>query len=112
MWRVSCIENKIKVNKECALKIKEFREKNEYCELEMDDVVENGHLVFNEDHFEHIDYLNENGLIKLLKHFKAKGRTTFGCLDGDQFGEFWGYEFDGKGGFKRLKGSLDWKPTK
>ena len=65
---------------------------------------------FNEDHFEHIDYLSHNQeVISFLIKEKVKGEVQFGCLDGDQFGKFWGYKFDGSGNFKETKGSLSWK---
>lgn len=123
MWRVSVLENKVKLTKKFkkAL-IKEIKEKkltdvgdihgcnvSNWTEEEFNDCLFDGDfLFFNADHFEHIDYLSHNKkLIKFMNKHKLKGKITFGSLDGDQFGQFWGYEFkDGK--MKELVGNINW----
>lgn len=68
------------------------------------------HLYFNDDHMEHMDYLHDEVIQKVLCKHKVKGDICFGSLDGDNAGSFWGYRFDGKGGVVELKGTLVFEP--
>jgi hypothetical protein len=55
-------------------------------------------------HMEHIDYITS--ISDALKQIKAKGDITFGSMDGENSGQFWGYRFDGKGEMKKLVGNI------
>lgn len=64
-----------------------------------------GYLFFNSDHMEHMDYLSNNdGIVAKLREFKIQGRVLFCSHEGDNAGEYWGHEFDGKGGYSPLVG--------
>lgn len=115
MWRIEVIDNTLKINKKTAQDLlkenKKLEKTGQEIWYDLDDITDcDGCIKFNRDHYEHMDFLdNRPGIVKVLKANKAKGRVTFGCLDGDQFGQFWGYEFDGKGGMKKLTGTLTWE---
>lgn len=108
-WTIALLENNVKVSKECAKELFEVL-KNDvwYEESEVIDSAKN--LTFNYDHAEGMDFLaSEPKVIKILKSYKVKGDICFGSVEGDNAGEFWGYRFDGKGGFKKLNGEIIWK---
>lgn len=113
MWKVSVIENTLKLNSKIA---KEIYEESQLSQDGLwdseDDVLEDKKLFFNEDHFEHVDYFTHKKaasyLIKILKKHKISGQVLFGSLDGDQFGKFWGYNFS-NGKMNKVKGKLVWK---
>jgi hypothetical protein len=109
MWSISVLDNNVKVSKKAA---RELSAIDSYRWGSVKEVVdEKGILIFNSDHMEHMDFLHEDSVVEVLCKNKAKGRATFGSLDGDNCGQFWGYEFDGKGGMRRLRGSLTWEPA-
>lgn len=113
-WRIALLENNIKVTSKVAKELFDLSEKNlsEIWYSEEDVADENDILQFNCDHMEHMDYLWNVDYQKILKKNKIKGRALFGDLDHDTFGEFWGYEFDGRGGMKLLEGKLSWSEKK
>jgi len=113
-WQIALLENKIKVSSKVAKELFDLSEKDlsEIWYSENDVTDENDVLQFNPDHMEHMDYLWDVEYQKILKRNKIKGRALFGDLDGDNFGTFWGYEFDGKGGMKLLEGKLSWSEKK
>ena len=124
MWRVSNLDNKVKLTKAFKKELKEkiinqeiseigdihYCDVSDYSDKELDESLFDGNnLLFNEDHFEHIDYLSHNKkLIQLMNNHKLKGMISFGSLDGDNFGEFWGYQFS-NGKMKKVKGEIKWK---
>lgn len=118
MWRIEVIENTLKINKKTALSLFKENKKLEDIGAEiwyrLSDITDDtGCITFNFDHYEHMDFFsNSPGIVKILKENKVKGRVLFGCLDGDQSGEFWGYSFDGNGKMTHLTGELVWKAAK
>lgn len=84
----------------------DYEEELWYHEDVLDD---EGHLQFNPDHMEHMDYLGNNDkVIAVLKAARVKGDIFFQSLEGDDAGSAWGYRFDGKGGMKLMKGEVVW----
>lgn len=69
--------------------------------------VSRGKLLFDDDAMEHIDYLCNPEIRDVLIAHGASGRVTFGALEGDNSGSFWGYEFS-PGNCQLLKGTLVW----
>lgn len=65
-------------------------------------------LYFDEDAMEHMDYLGrDKGLLQLLDSLGISGDITFGSLDGDNSGQFWGYRFyGGKEPYRLLQGEI------
>lgn len=110
MWTIHLIKNEPIISDECAEELFEIQlyEGETYGELwdDLDDVVYDGILQFNPDHFEHMDFLQIDGMIKILCKHKVNGDICFADLEGSQTNSFWGYRFDGAGGVKKLKGKL------
>lgn len=121
MWSISNIDNTVKLSKKQALELTKISKYmsivGDYYE---DPVFANDEDLLTEmfeksgkdkfqirfisDHMEHMDYVSQ--IADSLKQLKVKGDITFGSMDGDNSGQFWGYRFDGKGGMKSLVGSL------
>lgn len=68
-------------------------------------------LYFNSDDMEHMDYLHDAGIQKVLKKHKVKGDVCFSSSSGDNAGTSWGYRFDGKGGMVPLSGRHTFGPV-
>jgi hypothetical protein len=111
-WSISNIDNTVEISKKCAKDLFEAQRDDGEDHGEFfwnpDDVTYEGKLRFNPDHDEHMDYVGDDRIQKVLKKHKVKGDITFGDLESSREGSFWGYRFDGKGGMKELKGKLVW----
>jgi len=117
MWSIALLENTIRITEECAKDL--FKNAQEYEDeiwWSVEDVAyhavdEDGHagqLCFNPDHHEHMDYLWNEKVQEILKEHKVEGRVCFADVEGDSFGSFWGYQFDGQGNLENLKGKVVW----
>ena len=123
MWKIELLENEVELNKKFKEDFKKEVKNDKInsfpaCDYKIyfksgdidEELFDCDYLFFNPDHFEHMDYLStDEKVIELMKKHKLKGDIKFGCLDGDQFGQFWGYRFDGKGNMKHIKGKIVWK---
>ncbi len=108
-WQIKEVKNTVKINKKIACELYECGASVCYAwdenGMSVDDIVHSdGHLVFNPDHMEHMDYVHEDQIMKVLKKNKVKGDICFSSDDGDNAGKSLGYRFDGKGGMKKLAG--------
>lgn len=63
-----------------------------------------GHLVFRQSDLEHMDYIANRQIQKILCDFNVEGDIAFTSTEGDNAGEAWGYRFDGAGGMKEVNG--------
>ncbi len=114
MWSICVIENSLKLNEKTVDELFKINEKladmaSEIWYDKSDVTDSDGNISFNLDHYEHMDFLSDNQeIVDVLKKNKVKGKVCFGCLDGDQFGQFWGYEFDGQGNMVTLTGTINW----
>lgn len=117
-WHINLVENTLVVPKKAALEILSSEE-NEIAgvlrDYDFDKPAEDflrelvdgdGHLVFNSDHMEHMDFVWEESVIEALKKHKAKGDVVFCSHDGDNRGQMWSYHFDGKGGYEHRSGKM------
>ena len=108
-WSIANVVNEVKISKKCARDLFEVQEAtSDELWYSPDGVTNNGKLTFDPDHMEHMDYLYNEDIQKVLLKYKVKGDICFGSLDGDNAGSFWGYRFDGKGGMSTLEGKLEW----
>lgn len=107
-WSIANITNTVKITDACAKDLFAAQEYEHEIWSDPSDVTYEGKLVFLKDLMEHMDYVWREHIQKVLKAHKVKGDITFGSLDGDDFGKFWGYRFDGKGGMAKLKGMIVW----
>lgn len=94
-WYITNVSNTIKVTPECAAELAEkadwvFDDPEYVCD-------EDGLITFCEDHMEHMDYLHEPIIQKVLMKHKVTGEATFASSQGDNKGQSWGHRFvDGK----------------
>jgi len=112
-WNVALLENTIEINETIANDLFALQEDGKISSWPWHDVASvivwrGTKLDFNPDHMEHMDFLWEEKIQEVLCRHNIKGIVKFGDLESSQQGEFWGYEFDGKGGMKKLKGNLQW----
>lgn len=105
MWHIGEVVNQVEASEELAKDLRKWAE-NEWGEGEADYLVYRGKIFFNPDHSEHMDFISDKRVQRILKKHKVKGDICFGSLEGDNAGTFWGYRFDGKGGMKKLTGVL------
>lgn len=106
-WNIGLISNTVTFSRKCAEALMAIAGDNgdsdndwpdheilwnDIEELKIDD--KNYQLYFDEDHGEHMDFLNERDdiLDVLLKH-KVNGDITFASVEGDNAGQCWGYRF-------------------
>jgi len=105
MWSIHETVNTVEISKECAKELFEAQAYENEIWSDAGDVAYKGKLCFNEDHYEHMDFIGNNEpMVEILKKHKVNGDICFGSLEGDNAGRFWGYRFDGKGGMVELKG--------
>lgn len=107
-WSIECLVNTVQVTMDCAEELFQVGEPEGYF-YSIDDVSHNGKLSFNPDHMEHMDFIGDEEIQKVLKHHKVQGDIRFGSLEGDNRGKFWGYRFDGLGHMVPLEGELTWR---
>lgn len=106
-WNIGLIENTVEVSKDIAKALAQYDRGIQHGWSDADDVTLGmGKLYFNSDHMEHMDYLWDETVIRILCVYKVKGRICFGSLEGDNRGTFWGYEFDGEGNMHKLQGKV------
>jgi len=111
-WSIANIVNEVKISKQCAKDLFKAQEDGEEIWYEIKEVTYEGKLTFNSDHGEFMDYISSPHIQEVLLKHKVKGDICFGSLEGDNFGEFWGYRFDGKGRIETLEGKLQWYEKK
>ncbi len=112
-WHINLVKNNVATT---AGMVEDLLKTDVACELEWEEPrdVAAGHdgdfkLNFNDDHMEHMDFVEREEVQEVLKKHKAMGDICFSSADGDNAGEAWGYRFDGKGGMVLLRGVLLFK---
>jgi NAD-dependent DNA ligase len=111
-WNIGTLDNTVKISAKCAKDLFETQKKRDVgIWYALSDVVYEGHVTFNSDHAEWMDWLgHEEVLVQVLLRHKVKGDICFGSMEGDNAGSFWGYRFDGEGGMTKLEGMVAWTP--
>ena len=119
MWHIACIKNEVEIDEKIAKALLKCGADACYSwDKEADPLDYNVgfkdydgkyRLFFNTDHFEHMDFVHEKQVLTVLCKNKVKGDICFGSLEGDNAGRNWGYRFDGKGGYKKLRGAIVWE---
>jgi hypothetical protein len=107
-WQVEVLKNTIKISEQCAEDIWNYINWNRiFIWKSKEQIITKGLLSFNTDLDDYKDYLYDyREIIKILKDNKSEGYVWFGSLDVPK-GCFWGYSFDGNGGCKKLKGTIN-----
>ena len=109
-WHINCMHNSLTISDECAKELFESPENSMYnIWYELDEVTDDGTITFNDDHMEHMDYLNDDAILVILAKHKVNGEVHFNCAEGDWAGDAWGHRFvDGK--YTRLVGITKFVP--
>jgi hypothetical protein len=92
-WHIGLIENTVVVPSEFAQQLFEACEYEEHW-YSVEEVLDgNGHLTFNPDNMEHMDYLWDKDVQKVLVESKVNGRIVFASVEGDNRGTWWSHTF-------------------
>jgi hypothetical protein len=106
MWSIHLIDNTLVVPEAAVLEILQLNIATDYEWFERDDLMEDDMFYFNPDHYEHMDFLSNEKIQRILIEHNAVGRVTFADLESrDQ--RLWGYQFNGDS-VVLLKGSFVW----
>lgn len=92
-WNIGLLSNTVEISEKCAADLWKAVQKGDNPWYEAEDVSYQGKLSFNSDHMEHMDYMWNAAIQKVLLKHKVNGDVTFGSMDGDNRGQFWGYRF-------------------
>lgn len=109
-WSISNIDNTVQVTEECVAELFQWSEDTDGPWWDLEGVAYKGYLQFNIDHQEHMDYIRDPAVLAILLKHQVNGIITFGSLDGDNSGSFWGYQFD-NGVLTRLVGAVTFSPV-
>ena len=105
-WQIAWIDNTVELTEECVEELETMAE-----DLGIYNPTQDGRLYFNPDNMEHMDFLWRDEIRELFLKHQVYGTVKFGSLDGDNFGQFWGYKFK-DGVCTRLVGKLNWSKEK
>jgi len=128
MWSINLVTNTVKISKKVAIDLLATnasiaaycREDAGYliraCKGDEPDLIaqimdDDQRLIFNPDHYEHMDYVDDREVQAVLQKHKVKGDICFASEEGDNAGTAWGYRFDGKGGMIPLEGRRSFVPV-
>lgn len=83
-WQINKVKNTLKFNEECAKElVPVLVEDVAYDENDAINIVQGGQFYFNPDHLEHMDFLWNEKIQKILNKHKAKGEVCFSSEEGD-----------------------------
>lgn len=110
VYRTSKLKD-LETSIETAEKVVELLDSRDYlASIGYDPITELVNIDVDNDAAEWIDFLQYDGVIELLSADpKTNGIITFGSLEGDNAGTFWGYEFV-NGECTKLEGKLVFSP--
>jgi len=103
-WHIHLVKDTVEINSHIALDLYNCDAQvcsawHDECDFPMlEGIINDGKLVFNPDHMEHMDYVWEPEVLEVLCKHRVRGDICFTSHDGDNAGESWGYRFDGEGG--------------
>lgn len=109
-WQIHCFENTVKISAKVAKAVYKADEDEGEFFSDPSEVTYEDHLQFNPDHSEHQDYLSScPKIVEVLKKAKVEGRIAFMDIEQAQhpLGDYWAHEFDGKGGYRLLRGTAE-----
>lgn len=89
-WQISLVKNTVKVSEECAQEVL----KKVFSDGELQDIYEQGLLVFPQDWMEHQDYVPQ--VLDILAKYKVSGDIAFCTIEGGPNirNTLWVYRFD------------------
>lgn len=106
-WSIANIDNTVILNEDAKRELLEIADfiNMWHCS---DDPFQDDYLWFSLDHQEHMDYLTPE-MLEVLARNNCVGDITFGSMEGDNQGSFWGYRIYGDGSWVELEGELEFK---
>lgn len=108
-WSISVLKNTLRFKSHVtAEQLKDWLDSNGHA-VYPDKVVDGYKIDFDHDAMEHMDYLHEDEVQKILNDGYAEGDVCFGSLEGDNSGQFWGYRFTPGEQAKDLNGRISWE---
>ena len=88
-WSINTAVNELKIPKEYQSRLEEVADENYHSIFfDSDDTIG-----FDSDAMEHMDFLHESWAQEIILESQANGIVVFGSLEGDNAGDFWGYDF-------------------
>lgn len=66
-------------------------------------ITDDGHVEFDIDAMEHMDFLWDSWVTKIQQEMNAEGDVVFQSAEGDNAGEIWGYRFKKNGEIVELE---------
>lgn len=108
-WSIALLENTVEITEEVAKEIAALDNEHSYVfnpdySAYEDEV---GKPPFDRDAMEHMDYLHDKAIQRVLKKHKVNGRVLFADVEGGSSIELWGYRFK-DGVLAKLKGTISW----
>jgi hypothetical protein len=106
-WSINLEKNTVVIPAEAAA---EFNANEDF---ENDDITlcENDdgtfEFYFNDDHYEHMDYMERDDILEFALSHKLNGDVCFSSNQGDNRGQSWGYRFK-DGALTVLSGRKSW----
>jgi hypothetical protein len=95
-WNIVHLEEMttLKFSHACAMAINDALENGDHSGAECEELDDGQwQLGFFDDHMEHMDYLWDDEIQKILADFKVNGRVCFMSAEGDNAGDYWGHDF-------------------
>lgn len=92
-WHINEVENTVVVPQECKKRIFRLGEPEGFFWDEENVLDDEGHLMFDADCMEHMDYVWFPAILEVLLEAQVNGRIVFNSTEGDNAGEWWSYTF-------------------
>ena len=92
-WSINEVENTVVVPEEFADKLFTAGEGEHFWGGSEDILDDEGHMMFDPDSMEHMDYLWDDDIRAVLKEARVNGRVVFSSSEGDNRGTWWSYTF-------------------
>lgn len=106
---IQVFANTVNITSKCAEALYKAQEYEYELWIEPDEVAKDNELIFEPRYGAPLDWLaSKDHLIAVLRKHRAKGDINFIELNDYTIVGIWGYRFDGKGGVKKMKGSIRW----
>jgi len=93
-WQIQVLENTVVVPEEYAERLFEAGDGEHFFGEASDVLDEEGHLHFESDAMEHMDYLWDDDILAVLEDAQVNGRVVFSSNEGDNAGTWWAYDFN------------------
>ena len=88
-WSIGLFHNGLRIpNEETQQLLQDLAEENDHYI----DISSTGHILFDYDAAEHMDFMNQSWFEEFAKTHGLSGTVIWGSVEGDDAGTIWGYE--------------------